>query len=135
MDEERRYIEQFDEKLRGEREQREREEQERSRHERQRQRDLMKELRAQRASEREMAQAMAKLKEEQMQEVLTTNEFLLFQKLTWNLKTFKAKKRDKSKLMDSDPEDEDDKDQSFEPPRSAANFKDPEVCKILLDQK
>ena len=61
--------EQYDEKLRLEREAKDREERELARQERHKQRELMKELRAKRASEREVLLAMNLLKEQQKQEV------------------------------------------------------------------
>ena len=61
--------EEYDEKLKLEREAKDREEREVARQERHKQRELMKELRAKRASEREVQLAMNLLKEQQKQEV------------------------------------------------------------------
>lgn len=59
LEEERRLEEEYDEKVRIEREKREEEERERAREDRRNQREVMKELRAQRAAERDVSSAFA----------------------------------------------------------------------------
>lgn len=79
LEEQRRIEEDYDEKLRLEREIRDREEQELSRQERHKQRELMKELRAKRASEREVALAMKQLQDQQKEDVSVNSQILFLQ--------------------------------------------------------